>query len=1494
MGCRKLIKSKFYGVCAAVFFIWATPLSAIAWDYAQAPLVWQAGASPNVALMIDDSTSMHYQVISESYRRAKAANPGNYTLPNWYVCTGYDNNTKRCTSVVGSSLNNMSGISTANPAERGITIHQEALGATVPRYVYKGNGIDDEVPGAALCNVHKNPGDAGFYLGQSGSVANWTGSVTADDIGVLLSRTVHGNGINDACVRWRTATTGIPGGVDEYTVYPGEYAQFLLEKHAGVTPRSLDFSNAAEYPIADPDTNNFVAAIDDKVIPDLTRLESARAASQKFIRDNYKTARIGLFSLDSEMDRACAKTANPEVEKEVLLGLVDTLRATEQGSPLARTQTTINNYFKGYTSPIQYRCQKNYSVVLTDGEPDNDTGSLDAVAQLGYDTDAKPFGLDIAGGQYQTTELNGVWAKQNVIPYTVGLGLENNLLKRTPLVNRISIPPGNIANNSITVWSHGLNTGSNLEVISGAAPSLSAGNLYYVAKVDGDKFKLAGTQAKSLTCAAGIVADCLSFSNIVTTMVISTGPAQALFPQNPDQIAAFLSASINAIFQMSVISPTIATNFKSLGANSLVYQTRFNTGDWSGEVAAYPVDSPYGDINPAPMWSTKSTLDSPAERGALLTWNDATHSGVTFDWPNLSNTQKNALVSIDALNWLKGSNIATPGFRSHSANGLMGDVANANLLYVAAQDYGYSQLPVAGNTGAATYAAFRAANTSRTPMLFVGANDGMLHGFNANTGAEKVAFIPNGVYEEWNDNNKNNVQDVGEIEKKLFNLTQENQEHRFLVDGQTVAGDAFVGNAWKTYLVGGLGTGGRSVYALDITDTTFSSADVKWEFSHAELGRTFGTPVIARFADNQWYAVFANGPDSASSKSSVFVVNLANPADYHILSTNLGNAAAPNGMMSVQVKLNSQRTATAIYAGDLQGRVWKFDVSTAGAFPSASLLFTAKDVAGKQQAITGGITLGENTVRPGTMLYFGTGKYFEKADANFTVASSPQIDSFYGVFDDGFRGDLSRSDLVLQAFSALLGGDFRSASSYTVNYFSSNYGWYIDLLNNGIKEGERVFTSPVLHGGHVFFSSMILNTGDKCVASGSGFLNVLDAMNGSQPDEPVLDVNGDGLVDYSDFPVSSQKHFPLMSAPVLIENGLRDYAFFTRNQSAKSVAIALDPLLDSDNDGLVDTLDADDDNDGVLDFNDRFPLDVAEFLDTDNDNIGNNADADDDNDGIADISDPLPLGVDGSADFDGDGINNATDPDDDNDGVDDIFDVFPRDATGSVDSDNDGIENGADTDDDNDGVVDVNDAFPFNATESADSDNDGVGNNADDDGDNDGVNNVIDLFPLDGTEAYDFDLDGTGNNADADDDNDGAPDISDAFPFNAAETIDTDYDGTGNNTDTDDDNDGVPDASDALPLNARESVDSDADGIGNRADADDDNDGVKDYSDLYPLDPTESIDSDEDGIGNNADTDDDNDGLLDEADPYPLVAEIFLDLDGDYQGSSIYESSMQQ
>jgi hypothetical protein len=1496
-------------------------MPAFAWDYAQDPLAWIDGsdASPNVALMIDDSTSMHYQVVSESYQRVKSG-MDSFTISPWYVCTNYNNSTKRCTSVFATALADMAGVNTANPTETGITVYQDSLGATVPRYVYQGNGNDDEVPGAALCNVHKNPGDVGFYLGKSGS--SWLASAAASDIGVLVSKSTSGTGTNDACVRWKLATTGMVGGVDEYTAYQGDYASFLLTKHAGSTPRSLNFSDAITYPDIDPDIINFIPSIDGMIIPNITRLESARQLSQAYIQDNYKRAQIGLFSLDSEMDRACGDGSNPEADKTALLGLVSEFRATELGSPLARTQTKINNYFKGSTSPIRYRCQKNFSVVVTDGEPDNDTGTLDGAAQTGYDTDAKTSGNDLGGTSWNDPGFGSRWVKQNVITHTVGLGLENNLLKRTPLVDRITVPPTNIISNAIRIPAHGLFTGSYIEVVSGAAPGLSNGNFYYVAQIDADRFKLADTKAKAFTCAANTTADCISFASGGTNMTISTGSGKSFFLNDMDGVSAGLSEDMASIYALSA-TVAIATNSKNIDAGSLVYQAKFNTEDWSGEIVAYRPNAITGEVNTylPPIWTTKTTLDSPAERGTLLTWNRDANAGAPFTSLGSIGATQSALLNndINVLNWLRGLAIFTPGFRDHSANGLMGDVINSNVLYVGAEDYGYSQLPAAGNTGAATYNAFVASNATRNPMLFVGANDGMLHGFNANSGAEKIAFIPSGVYEDWNDANKNTVKDAGEVEKKLFNLTQENYEHRLFVDGVTTASDAYIGNAWKTYLVGGLGAGGRSVYALDITDDTFSATDVKWEFSHSELGRTYGTPIIARFADNQWYAVFANGPDSASGKASVFIVNLANPADYHILTTNTGSAITPNGMMTVQVKFDTQHTASAIYAGDLQGHIWKFDVHTAGAFPGGSLLFNAKDSTGMQQPITGGITLGEHPDGLGTMVYFGTGKYFETVDKDFNASSVPQGDSFYGVLDSGSI-NITRSALQAQFLNT--SGFFRTASTNWVNY-PIKKGWYVDLLNNGIKEGERVITNPMLDNNHIIFSSQV-SSGDACASYGLSYLNVLDALSGGRPDESVLDTNSDGVIDSGDQVVSSIKLEAHISAPVLINNGVRSYALLnslSSSQPLPTVVIASPPAVDTDGDGLIDSIDTDDDGDGVPDVSDAFPDWFLESLDTDHDGIANTQDLDDDNDGIDDADDSFPLIPDGAGDFDNDGIDNNSDTDDDNDGVPDISDLypfnpiesgdvdsdgvgnnvdtdddndgvpdtrdrFPLDASESADNDNDGTGNNADTDDDNDGVPDISDRFSFDASEFSDADDDGVGDNADDDSDNDGVPDATDRFPLDPTEAYDSDNDGIGNSADTDDDNDGVPDTSDAFPLNAAESADNDNDGIGNNADADDDNDGVPDVSDVFPFDVYESADNDNDGIGNKADADDDNDGVKDYRDAFPFDATESVDTDGDGIGNNADSDDDDDGVEDINDAFPLDAFEAVDTDGDGIGDN--------
>ena len=200
------------------------------------------------------------------------------------------------------------------------------------------------------------------------------------------------------------------------------------------------------------------------------------------------------------------------------------------------------------------------------------------------------------------------------------------------------------------------------------------------------------------------------------------------------------------------------------------------------------------------------------------------------------------------------------------------------------------------------------------------------------------------------------------------------------------------------------------------------------------------------------------------------------------------------------------------------------------------------------------------------------------------------------------------------------------------------------------------------------------------------------------------------------------------------------------------------PPVDTDGDGIADSVDTDDDNDGVADSADAFPLDPAESSDNDGDGIGDNADPDDDNDGVDDAMDAFPLDPNESEDSD-------------NDGTGDNAEAFPNDPNETNDNDSDGIGDNADPDDDNDGVEDSMDAFPTDPAETTDTDGDGIGNNADTDDDGDGVEDSADAFPLDPSETADFDGDGIGDNADPDDDNDGTPDANDSFPNNAARTM---------------------------------------------------------------------------------------------------------------------------
>jgi hypothetical protein len=341
--------------------------------------------------------------------------------------------------------------------------------------------------------------------------------------------------------------------------------------------------------------------------------------------------------------------------------------------------------------------------------------------------------------------------------------------------------------------------------------------------------------------------------------------------------------------------------------------------------------------------------------------------------------------------------------------------------------------------------------------------------------------------------------------------------------------------------------------------------------------------------------------------------------------------------------------------------------------------------------------------------------------------------------------------------------------------------------------------------------------------------------------------------------------------------------------------------LDTDADGLCDTLDDDDDGDGVNDSNDSFPNDPSENSDIDNDGIGDNSDADDDGDGWDDI-DELDCNTDPNVgtsiplDTDNDGFCDVVDEDDDGDGWLDNYDAFPLESEEWLDTDYDGIGDNSDTDDDGDGY---NDELEINCISDPllassfplDTDNDEICDELDDDIDGDGFTNDIDSSPLDSTEQLDTDGDGIGDNADLDDDGDGYLDNMDLFPLDITEWDDFDSDGIGDNSDSDDDDDGWPDDieifCDSNPFSfTSRPYDFDADLSCDLMDLDDDGDGVLDESDVFPFDALEWSDFDYDGIGDRQDTDDDGDTWSDSDEPIcgsdPLDGNsIPLDYDSD-------------
>lgn len=587
----------------------------------------------------------------------------------------------------------------------------------------------------------------------------------------------------------------------------------------------------------------------------------------------------------------------------------------------------------------------------------------------------------------------------------------------------------------------------------------------------------------------------------------------------PDVFAARLSETLQSLMARTVgTAAAIAANSTRMADGAMIYQAKFNSTDWSGELVSYLLDSETGGVDKV-EWTTDTSGKIPAHAARkVFTWNGAT--GLAFresDWGTLAASQRVALQAggaeqqgKDRLNWIRGDQskeIGQSGGYLRQRNKILGDIVNSDPMVVGALNFGYDKLP-SGTPGQETYSAFVEANKARTRMVYVGANDGMLHAFNAETGSEVFTYVPAGVYHN------------------LAQLTDPAYNHRYFVDGSPIVTDAYIDNQWRTILIGTLAGGGRSVFALDVTDPdNFTASNVLWEFTHPELGHTFGKPMVGRMATGHWGVVFGNGYGSGSGTARLFALDVANGSVLKIIDTEVGGS---NGLSEPALLTNVSRTVTAVYAGDLRGNLWKFDLSGSNAnniswevaYKQGSTprpLFTARSAAGNEQPVTAPLEIGLSATE-NPMIYFGTGKYFEVGDN--VVGNNPEIQTFYGIEDTGSRITATdRSVLVQQTILAEVEQDdviWRVTSLQPDAAFTGKRGWYMDLaFPAGQGGGERVVSVPLLRHGRVIFTTLIPSQ-DPCLTGGYSWLMELDARTGSRVGYEVFDVNRDGRIDAAD------------------------------------------------------------------------------------------------------------------------------------------------------------------------------------------------------------------------------------------------------------------------------------------------------------------------------------------------------------------------------------------
>ncbi|WP_122318076.1 pilus assembly protein [Pseudomonas cichorii] len=863
-------------------------------------------------------------------------------------------------------------------------------------------------------------------------------------------------------------------------------------------------------------------------IPTESRLTSAISVALGLV-DANRSLRIGLATYNppnsndpgpggnikqpiADLSPVPATTYQPGVTQAVADTNYRNLRAAisaltaEANTPLAETYYQVTRYFRGltpfpsytnsprtFTSPIQYRCQKNYGVVLTDGLPtydemekisdiddtnnrlpnwdgnnndgpkvnprnEGDTLYLDDVAKFAYDIDMRTDATSSSGDLTGKSWDNAGFQIQNMSTYTIGFTLDNQMLI-------------DAANDS---HGHGKYYQANDSAGLNTAFNLALSDIY----------------AKAGSGGGGV------------------------------------------------------SSSSTLEAGTQFYQTLYDPTDWHGTIKAFELNATTGVVGNQ-VWTTDTTIISGSTAPVFESWNTGSTgvapARITLDFANFSPAQQLAftatlptgVTALEVIAWSKGN--ANAKLRTRTR--LLGDVINSTLG--AGLPTEKTATDLVGDNSYISYLADKASSMSYS--LLANANDGFFNVINARSGARRYAYMPSTALN---------------AQATISAANYGSGAHRFTVDGQIGVFDTQAGSnsRWRTVAFSGLGAGGKAFFAIKLFEgPSNNTVEALWEVKAPDtsdtnnrfnnLGYSYSKPDVARMANGTNIVVVGNGYGSFTGRASLFVLN-ANTGEFiaEIPTPVIGNET-DNGLSSVKLRVNSQNIVQAAYAGDLKGRLWKFDMSGGAASSwrvafNGSPLFTAPR--GANQPITvQPLLLDHPNQNSGKLVYFGTGKFSEATDKQTSA-----LQDFYAIWDNE-TGNIVESNLQAQAINGSVTSNGRTYFTSTRNDVDwlVKKGWYLPLATAAPYLGERIIYPAQTSRGRIIFTTASVNSTDPCESTGTGRVFELDPATGSMLNYQVLDTNGDNDINSSDMFVAGLgigTGIPVVASIVAGTNGNND------------------------------------------------------------------------------------------------------------------------------------------------------------------------------------------------------------------------------------------------------------------------------------------------------------------------------------------------------------------